>query len=129
MRVIVSTHQGKLYDEEVEYVVVKNPDGEFAMLKDHIPVVCVMENGYVKMVNSDIVLYVVIYKGMLEFHDNCVNVLAQEAHAGRDYESALKELEQLRNERRESNRMDTIDFTQKEKELGENIKKAGAGNL
>ena len=35
MKIIVSTHQGKLYDEEVDYVVVNNnEDGEFAIMKN-----------------------------------------------------------------------------------------------
>ena len=34
MKVVVSTHQGILYNEEVQYIVVKNTDGEFAILNN-----------------------------------------------------------------------------------------------
>ena len=46
MRIIVSTHQGNLYNEEVDYVVVHSATyGEYAIMSDHIPVISVMEEG------------------------------------------------------------------------------------
>lgn len=129
MKIVVSTHQGKLYDEEIDYVVVHTREGEFAILKDHIPVISVINEGYVKMVNSEVDVFIVIYKGLLEFHNNVVNVLAQEAHAGRDLKEAYSTMEHLREERRESNRKETTDFTKMEKDLRDNLKKANAGDL
>ncbi|MBS1477084.1 MAG: F0F1 ATP synthase subunit epsilon, partial [Acholeplasmatales bacterium] len=42
MKISVSTHQGKLYDDEITYAVIKNADGEFAIMKNHVPLVCVI---------------------------------------------------------------------------------------
>lgn len=129
MKIIVSTHQGNLYNEEVDYVVVRNDDGEFAILNNHIPVVCVINEGYVKMVRESEEFYVVIVSGILEFHNNEVSVLAQEAHIGVDKESAKAHLLDIRAERLDRNRQETVDFTKKEKELREHLKNAGAGKL
>ena len=53
MNVVVSTHQGVLYNEEVDYVVVhSDTDGEYACLKDHVPVISVMDTGYIKLVKD-----------------------------------------------------------------------------
>ena len=130
MRIIVSTHQGNLYNEEVDYVVVHSAtDGEYAIMSDHIPVISVMEEGYIKFVRGNEEYYVVLVSGILEFHDNTVVVLVQEAHIGQNKDSAKAHLEEIRKERMELNKKEAIDFTQKEKELHENIKKAGAGSL
>lgn len=130
MRIIVSTHQGNLYNEEVDYVVVHSTtDGEYAIMSDHIPVISVMEEGYIKFVRGNEEYYVVLVSGILEFHDNTVVVLVQEAHIGQNKDSAKAHLEQIRKERMELNKKEAVDFTQKEKELHENIKKAGAGSL
>ena len=130
MKIIVSTHQGNLYNEEVDYVVVHSTtDGEYAIMSDHVPVISVMDEGYIKFVRGKDEYYVVIVSGILEFHDNVVSVLVQEAHIGENKESARVHLEEIRKERMNLNRKEAVDFTQKERELRENIKNVGAGRL
>lgn len=130
MKIVVSTHQGVLYNEEVDYIVVhSDSDGEYAVMKDHVPVVSVMDTGYVKLVREKEEFYVVIQSGIFKFNDNEAVVLVQEAIIGRTAEDAKKNLEEIRKERLEKNRKETSDFTQMEKELQENIRKSGAGSL
>ncbi|MBQ9449036.1 MAG: F0F1 ATP synthase subunit epsilon [Acholeplasmatales bacterium] len=130
MKVVVSTHQGVLYDEEVEYFVVHDQeDGEYAVLKDHVPVISVLEFGYVKLVDGKNEIYISIISGIVEFHDNVATILVQEAQSGSSLESAKRNLEAARKERLERNRQETTDFTQKERELREHIKNSGAGQL
>lgn len=129
MKIVVSTHQGKLYDEEVEYIVVKNHEGEFAILKDHVPLVAVIPTGYIKLVADKQELFLAIENGMLEYKNNYVTVIAQGAHIGRDKESAISHLETIRNERLESNRKVNADYAQKEKEILDNLRKTKAGSL
>ncbi|HIT50399.1 MAG TPA: hypothetical protein IAD46_05170 [Candidatus Pelethenecus faecipullorum] len=129
MKIIVSTHQGILYDEEVDYVVVSNEDGEFAVLDHHIPVLVVIKEGYIKLVRSDQTFFVVIVHGIAEFHDGVFSVLTQEARLGQTKESAMDELVSIRKHRLEENRKESVDFTQKEKELREHIKNSKAGQL
>ena len=129
MKISVSTHQGKLYDDEITYAVIKNADGEFAIMKNHIPLVCVIPDGYIKLVVPGQELYLAIINGMLEFKENIITVIAQGAHIGYLKESALEHLESIRSERLESNRKANIDFTQKEKELLDNIRTTKAGSL
>lgn len=129
MKISVSTHQGKLYDDEITYAVIKNADGEFAIMKNHIPLVCIIPDGYIKLVVPGQELYLAIINGMLEFKENIITVIAQGAHIGYSKESALEHLESIRSERLESNRKANIDFTQKEKELLDNIRTTKAGSL
>ena len=130
MKIVVSSHQGNLYNEEVDYVVVhSDSDGEFAIMQNHIPVVSVIDEGYVKLVKDKDEFYVVIVNGILEYHDNEVTVLVQEAHIGQDAQSAKVHLNAIRKERLETNRQDVSDFTQKEKELIDNLRKTKAGSL
>ena len=129
MRITISTHQGKLYDEEIDYIVCKNEDGEFAILKNHAPIIATLQIGTIKMVLGDQSLYVAINNGMLEFKDNHANVIAQGAFVGREVESARVHLNEFIEERLEKNRKATVEMTQKERDLYNNIKKTGAGNL
>lgn len=130
MRIIVSTHQGNLYNEEVDYIVVhSNTDGDFGIMENHVPVIAVMEEGYIKLVRDKIELFIVVVSGILEFHDNEATILVQEAHIGRNIESAKQHLDEIRKEKLERNRKEISDFTQKEKELRDHLKRASAGKL
>jgi F-type H+-transporting ATPase subunit epsilon len=129
MKIVVSTHQGKLYDEEVDYIVVKNKDGEFALMKNHLPLISVIPLGEIKLVLGKLTLYIAVNNGMLEFKDNFVNVIAQDAFIGRDRESSRAHLDQILKDQLEANRKENVDFTQKEREMIEHMKRAKAGNL
>ena len=129
MRFLVSTHQGKLYDEELDHIIVHMVDNEFAILKDHIPLVCVIPYGYIKMVLGNDVLYLALSNGVLEFKNNVATIIAQEAHAGKSEDSARDHLNEIRKERLELNRKDQGDFTKQESDLLDNLKKARAGRL
>lgn len=130
MNIVVSTHQGVLYNEEIDYVVVHSDvDGEYAVMKDHVPVMSVMDTGYVKLVKGNDEFFVILQSAIFEYKDNLAQVLVQEAMIGRTYESAKEHLLAARKERIEKNKKESVDFTQKEKELRENIKKSGAGSL
>lgn len=129
MRIVISTHQGNLYNEIVDYVVVHNDDGEFAIMKNHIPVVAIIQEGFVKLVRENEEYYVAVISGILEYHDDNVNVLAQEAYIGYEKESAKKHLEEFHKERLEKNRKEQVDLTQKEKELRDHLRTTKAGHL
>ena len=130
MNIVVSTHQGVLYNEEIDYVVVHSDvDGEYAVMKDHVPVMSVMDTGYVKLVKGNDEFFVVLQSAIFEYKENLAQILVQEAMIGRTYESAKEHLLAARKERIEKNKKESVDFTQKEKELRENIKKSGAGSL
>lgn len=129
MKFLVSTHQGRLYDEELDYVIVHTDDNEFALMKDHIPLVCVIPVGYVKMVRGADIYFLALSNGVLEYKDNVITIIAQEAHIGNDENSARNHLMEVRKARLEQNKKAEADFTKQESELAENLRKAKAGRL
>lgn len=130
MKFVISTHKGVLYNDEIDYFVVKNDEGEFAILKDHTPVISVITSGYVKIVReANIDYYYVLVNGLLEFSNNNATVLAQEAINGETYEKAKAELEKIRKERIETIKKSNLDYTKLEQDLRKNIKASKAGRL
>ena len=130
MRIVISTHKGVLYNDEIEYFVVKNDEGEFAILKDHTPVIGVISSGYIKIVReANIDYYYVIVNGLVEFNNNSATVLAQEAYNGETYEKARAELERVRTERIEVIKRANLDYTKLEHDLRKSIKASKAGRL
>ncbi len=129
IKVTVSTHQGKLYDEMCDHITIKNQNGEFAILKDHIPVCTVVTEGYVKLVRGEEEFYLSLINGLVEFNNNICNVVSQEAHIGQNYDSAMEHLNSVRNARLEENRKINADYTHSEKQIRDNLKQTKAGSL
>lgn len=130
MKVYVVTPQGELYNEDVDYVVVTSKmNGEFAIMKGHIPIISTIDTGYVKMVREGQELFTVVINGVVEHQNDIVNVIAQEAHVGMSKDSAMDHLTQVRKERLEENKRRNVDFAKAERELKKNVKDAQAGKL
>lgn len=130
MKISVVTPFGELYNEEIDYVVVSSKmNGEFAMFKDHIPMITSIDTGYVKMVQGEKELFTVIINGVVEQSNNIINVIAQEAHVGLSKDSAMDHLNTVREERIKENKRRNVDFAKAERELKKNVKEAQAGKL
>ena len=126
IKIKVVTPTGVLFEEEADMIIVRNEDGEQAILQDHTPIVIAINPGYVRLNRDEDNLYVTIVGGYLEFSDNVVNVVAQEADIGLDHANALKHLAELRKQRLDENRRKNIDFTKAERELREQIRQMNA---
>ncbi len=130
MKISVVTPHGELYNEDVDYVVVTSEmNGEFAIMKDHIPIISSIDTGYIKMVTGETEIFTVVINGIVEHQNNIVNVIAQEAQIGMDKNDAMKSLTDIRQKRIEENKRRSVDFFQAEQELKKGIKKAKAGEL
>lgn len=129
MKIIVSTHQGQLYNEDVDYIITHNQDGEFAIMNNCVPIISVIEKGYLKLVREKLEYYIIIVNGVLEYKNNLINVLAGEAHIGTTCESALEHLNIVRKERLEENKRLNVVSTGLERDLVDNVKKSRAGHL
>ena len=65
----------------------------------------------------------------LEFKEEKVTVIAQDAFIGRDKENVTANLEKIIKQQLEQNRKAEVDFTTQEKDLAKNLKKAHLGDL
>jgi len=130
MKISVVTPHGELYNEDIDYVVVSSKmNGEFAIMKDHIPIISSIDIGYVKMVRGEKELFTVVINGVVEHSENIINVIAQEAHVGLSKDSALDHLNTVREERLAENKRRNVDFAKAERELKKNLKEAKAGKV
>ena len=129
MNIVVSTHQGVFLKEETEYILVHNSDGEFGILKNHVPVVAIIDNGFVKITNQNDIKFVSLCGSIFEFHNNEAVILAQEAAFASSLEEAKEILLKNRNSRIESNKKESVDFTKTENDLKNHMRTAQAGKL
>jgi F-type H+-transporting ATPase subunit epsilon len=129
MRFKVLTQQGRSYQDDIEYVVVKNQEGELAILNDHIPIILHVLDGYLKFVQDKNETFLVVEQAVVEFKDNLLTVLALEAQIGQTLEKAKEAFDKMKKEKLELTKKENIDFSKQERELKENIMKSKAGQL
>lgn len=127
MECTVVTPLGMLFQETIDYVVVSSKNnGDFAVLKDHAPLISTIDVGYLKLVQQSNVLYTVIVNGSLEYRDGLLTIIAQEAQVGLNKDSAMAHLEEVRAERLALNKQRNIDFLKAEQELKKSIRESQA---
>ena len=130
MKIIIVTPEGELYNEEVTSVVVSSANnGEYGMLSGHLPIISTIDTGYVKMTFNQLTYYVVIINGLVQQVHDVITVIAQDAYIGESKDAAIKNLNQIRKARLDSNRQRNLELAMAENELKKQIKQTGAGKI
>ena len=129
MKFKVLTQVGKTYTDDVDYVVLRNEDGEMGILNNHIPIIVQMREGYIKFVQGKNESFLVVEQGVIEFKDNELTILALEAQMGQTLEKAKAAFNLMKKEKMEFAKKENVDFSKQERELRENIMKSKAGQV
>ncbi|MBI9009872.1 MAG: F0F1 ATP synthase subunit epsilon [Tenericutes bacterium] len=130
MNIVIVTPDGELYNEEVDSIIVSSSNnGDYEILKDHLPIVSTIDTGYVKLTSAKMVYYVVVINGVVENMNNKITVVSQDAFIGESKEIALKNLTDIRAARTEENKKRNVELEKAERELKRQIKMSGAGSL
>ncbi|MDI6453484.1 ATP synthase F1 subunit epsilon [Peloplasma aerotolerans] len=125
----VLTQQGKTYSDEIEFVIIKNEDGEIGILENHVPIIIQIKEGHLRFTHGKNESYLVVEQGIIEFKNNELTILALEAQMGATLEKARHAFDLMKKEKLELTKKENIDFSKQERDLKENITKSKAGQL
>lgn len=129
VKVSIATPQGEIFTGDVEFFLVRSSLGEYAILKDHIPIMSTVDKGYVKLRVNGKEQFVAMIGGIVEQSNNLVTVIAQEAVISDSVQHANELLEEMHRRAVEENKRMAKEFAISEIDLQKNIKKAKAGEL
>ncbi len=129
MKCSITTPSGELFQSECEFVLVHRPEGEFAMMEDHIPIISTVSKGFIKVRSNQTETFIALVGGVVEMKDNNVTIIAQSAATAASKEQAEEQLTSLQNNMEEENRRMNKEFAINEVELARNIKKAKGGEF
>ena len=118
--------KGDLYNDDVDFVLVKSDQGEVGILKDHVPIILKISDGFIKIEANSKETYVCVINGILSNNNNKIIVVAEEAEIGENYDEAKAKLLKQREDVKKNNRQRTVDFVEAEKELAKAIKETKA---
>ena len=71
----VITHQEIVYENDIDELYVKTPEGYMGILKNHIPIVCALNIGVAKVVKDKKPTCIAIMGGILQFSENKATIL------------------------------------------------------
>jgi F-type H+-transporting ATPase subunit epsilon len=75
----IVTPEESVYEGEVDFISIPSMDGSMGILPGHIPVVCQLAIGIIKLVIGKESKYFAIHSGFLEFVQNRANILTGRA--------------------------------------------------
>lgn len=84
MHLKIITHEKVVFDEVVDEIYTKGVDGEFGILKNHIPIMSALDIGVTKVVQNGVYRYFTTMGGVLQFKDNEALILTPTAEDGKD---------------------------------------------
>lgn len=130
MKIKIYDYSKLKYQEEVDVVVMINQDGETAILNNHAPIILTAPKGFLRLERKgNKTLYVALEQAVLKALNNEVVVLSSFSEVSRSKNEALEVYQKAKAERLDITKKESVEISQLEKELKENIKKMKAGSI
>lgn len=84
MRLKIITHEKVVFDEEVDEIYTKGVDGEFGILKNHIPYMSALDIGVTRVVQGKNIKTFTTMGGVFQFKDDIAQILTPTAENSND---------------------------------------------
>ncbi|TJY41890.1 F0F1 ATP synthase subunit epsilon [Cohnella pontilimi] len=114
LRLEIVTPERKVYEEDVNMVVVKGVAGELGILPNHIPLVTPLKIAPVKAKKDGKDEYIAVHGGFMEVRKDKVVILAEAAELGQDIDVIRAREAKERAERRLADRASELDIRRAE---------------
>ena len=88
MHLKIITNEKVVFDEDVDAIYTRGTDGEFGVLKNHIPVMSALDIGVTKVIQGDKTKYFTTMGGVFQFKDDEALILTTTAEDGNDIDVA-----------------------------------------
>lgn len=84
MHLKIITHERIIFDEDVDEIYTRGVNGEFGVLKNHVPLMSALDIGVTKIVQGDNIKLFTTMGGMFQFKDNEALILTEVGECGTD---------------------------------------------
>ena len=117
MTIRVVTPDKLVFDGEAQRVFARGIDGDFAILKNHIPMMTPLGVGELRIDTGSESHYVAIDNGILEVSKNHINILSNDALLAEDIDVARAKMELEQSERTKQNAKTREELVKSELEI------------
>jgi F-type H+-transporting ATPase subunit epsilon len=95
IKVSIVTPEQKVFEGEAGYIGIPSTGGGLGILPDHLPIICFLDVGIVKIINEKDTTQVAVCRGYLQFIKNSANIITEHAIITND-EKKAEALENLK---------------------------------
>jgi F-type H+-transporting ATPase subunit epsilon len=88
MHLKIITHEKVVFDEDVDEIYTRGVDGEFGILKGHVPVMTALDVGVTRAVQDSGMAMFTTMGGIFQFKDDNALILTDIAESGNDIDVA-----------------------------------------
>lgn len=88
MHLKIITHERVVFDEVVDEIYTRGVDGEFGILKNHVPIMSALDIGVTKVKQGENYKHFTTMGGVLQFKDDECIILTTTAESGDDIDVA-----------------------------------------
>jgi len=114
LRLEVVTPERKVYEQDVEMVVVHGVGGQLGILPHHVPLVTPLKIAPVKAKKAGSEEFIAVHGGFMEVRKDKVVILAETAELGSDIDVARARSAKERAEQRLASKQEEIDYRRAE---------------
>ncbi|MBB6732990.1 F0F1 ATP synthase subunit epsilon [Cohnella zeiphila] len=114
LRLEIVTPERKVYEQDVNMVVVHGVGGQLGILPHHVPLVTPLKIAPVKAKKDNSEEFIAVHGGFMEVRKDKVVILAETAELGADIDVARAQQAKDRAEHRLSSKQDEIDHKRAE---------------
>jgi len=129
MHLKIVTHEKVVYDDIVDEIYSKGTDGEFGVLKGHIPFMSALDVGVTKVVKEGNSRFFTTIGGVFQYADDEAVILTQSSECGEDIDIERAKNARQRAEERLQNKSETIDEKRAEAALSRALARLKAAQL
>lgn len=117
MHLKIITHDKVVFDEDVNEIYTRGVDGEFGILKGHVPVMSALDVGVTRAVQDGKVAMFTTMGGIFQFKDDNALILTDIAESGNDIDVTRAKSAKERAEARLADKTAEIDAKRAEAAL------------
>jgi len=95
IKVSIVTPEEKVFEGEADYIGIPSVGGGLGILPGHLPIVCFLDVGIVKIINEKENIFIAVCRGYVQFVRNNANIITEAALLTSD-EKKSEAVEELR---------------------------------
>jgi len=79
IKVSIVTPEQKVFEGEADYIGIPSAGGGLGILPNHLPIICFLNIGIVRIINEKDVNLIAVCRGYLQFVGNTANIITESA--------------------------------------------------
>ena len=97
IKISIVTPEETVFEGQADYLGIPSADGRLGILPGHVPLICLLDTGFIKILKDKNIVLIAVGKGYLQFIRDNANIITQSAIITSE-ENKKNDIEKLKQE-------------------------------